>query len=116
MGAPRAAQALAPRAGQSRGHAGFRGVPERYLAGAACPEPAEGTPKLRPEGRPYPCSRQGVIHETSRLKEVRHACQTHTPIRRQAVRLRVHGRRGLSSRDLAVKQGGVGAMVKRSGL
>ena len=46
MGVPRAAQALAPRAGQpSRGTAGFRGVPERYVAGAACPEPVEGTPE-----------------------------------------------------------------------
>ncbi len=23
----------------------FRGVPERYVAGAACPEPVEGTPE-----------------------------------------------------------------------
>jgi len=46
MGVPRAAQALAPRAWQpSRGTAGFRGVPERYVAGGACPEPVEGTPE-----------------------------------------------------------------------
>ena len=54
MGVPRAAQALAPRAGQpSRGTAGLVSVPERYVAGAACPEPAcpefvewvEGTPE-----------------------------------------------------------------------
>ncbi len=46
MGVPRAAQALAPRAWQpSRGIAGFRGVPERYVAGGACPEPVEGTPE-----------------------------------------------------------------------
>jgi hypothetical protein len=47
MGVPRAAQALAPRAGQpSHGTAGLvRGVPERYVAGGACPEPVEGTPE-----------------------------------------------------------------------
>jgi hypothetical protein len=57
MGVPRAAQALAPRAGQpSRGTAGFRGVPERYVAGADT--------RGRQEGRPYPWSQQ-VIHEIS---------------------------------------------------
>ena len=44
MGVPRAAQALAPRAGQPQGD-WFRGVPERYVAGRACPEPVEGTPE-----------------------------------------------------------------------
>jgi len=36
----------------SRGTAGLvRGVPERYVAGAACPEPVEGTPEdARKEG------------------------------------------------------------------
>jgi hypothetical protein len=30
----------------SRGTAGLvRGVPERYIAGGACPEPVEGTPE-----------------------------------------------------------------------
>ena len=46
MGVPRVAQALAPRAGQpSRGTAGLVSVPERYVAGGACPEPVEGTPE-----------------------------------------------------------------------
>ena len=46
MGVPRAAQALAPRAWQpSRVTAGFRGVPEWYVAEGACPEPVEGTPE-----------------------------------------------------------------------
>jgi hypothetical protein len=60
MGLPRAAQALAPRAGQpSRGAAGLvRGVPERYVAGADT--------RGRLEGRPYPWSQQ-VIHEISWL-------------------------------------------------
>ena len=46
-GVPRAAQALAPRAGQpSRGTAGLvRGVLKQYVAGGACPEPVEGTPE-----------------------------------------------------------------------
>ncbi len=38
----------------SRGTAGFRGVPERYVAGADI--------RGRQEGRPYPWSQQ-VIHE-----------------------------------------------------
>ena len=61
MGLPRAAQALAPRAGQpSRVPRGwFRGVPERYVAGADT--------RGRQEGRPYPWSQQ-VIHEISGLK------------------------------------------------
>ena len=84
MGVPRAAQALAPRAGQpSRGTAGLvRGVPERYVAGGACPacpersrgEPVEGTPEdarlpaplparraYRPEGRAYSSERRTPI-------------------------------------------------------
>jgi hypothetical protein len=60
MGVPRAAQALAPRAWQpSRGTAGFRGVPERYVAGADT--------RGRQEGRPHPWSQQ-VIHEISGLR------------------------------------------------
>ena len=54
----RAAQALAPRAQQSRGHAGFRGALERYVAGV--------NSRGRPEGRPYPWSQQ-AIHELSGL-------------------------------------------------
>jgi len=51
VGVPRAAQALAPRAGQpSRVTAGFWGVPERYVAGADT--------RGRPEGQPYPWSQQ----------------------------------------------------------
>jgi len=56
MGVPRAAQALAPRAGQNRPAVPrdwFRGVPERYVAGADT--------RGRQEGRPYPWSQQ-VIH------------------------------------------------------
>jgi hypothetical protein len=46
MAMPRAAQALAPRAGQpSRGTAGLVSGPEWYVAGGACPEPVEGTPE-----------------------------------------------------------------------
>ena len=60
MGVPRAAQALAPRAGQpSHGTAGLvRGVPERYVAGPDT--------RGRQEGWPYPWSQQ-VIHEISGL-------------------------------------------------
>jgi hypothetical protein len=63
MGGPRAAQALAPRAGQpSRGTAGLvRGVPERYVAGADT--------RGRLEGRPYRWSQQ-VIHEISGLESL----------------------------------------------
>ena len=51
MGVPRAAQALAPRAGQpSRGTAGLVSVPERYVAGA--------DNRGRQEGRPYQWSQQ----------------------------------------------------------
>jgi len=51
MGLPRAAQALAPRAGQpSRGTAGLVSVPERYVAGA--------DNRGRQEGRPYQWSQQ----------------------------------------------------------
>ena len=61
MGLPRAAQALAPRAGQpSRGTAGLvRDVPEWYVAGADT--------RGRQEGRPYPWSQQ-VIYEISGLR------------------------------------------------
>ena len=46
MAVPRAAQALAPRAGQpSRGTAGLVSALEQYVAGGACPEPVEGTPE-----------------------------------------------------------------------
>jgi hypothetical protein len=46
MGVPRAAQALAPRAGKpSRVPRDWtRGVLEQYVAGGACPEPVEETP------------------------------------------------------------------------
>jgi hypothetical protein len=50
---PRAAQALAPRAGCR-----FRGVPERHVVGADT--------RGRQEGRPYPWSQQ-VIHQISGL-------------------------------------------------
>ena len=57
MGVPRAAQALAPRAGQpSRGTAGLVSVPERYVAGADT--------RGRQEGWPYAWSQQ-VIHAIS---------------------------------------------------
>jgi hypothetical protein len=61
-GGPRAAQALAPRAGQpSRVTAGSRVVPERYVAVADT--------RGRQKGRPYPWSQQ-VIHEISGLELV----------------------------------------------
>jgi hypothetical protein len=53
-GGPRAAQALAPRAG-----CWFRGVPEWYVAGTDT--------RGRTEGRLYPWSQQAA-HETSGLK------------------------------------------------
>ena len=57
MGVPRAAQALAPRAGQPQGVGS-----EAYLNGTS-----QGpTPEDSQEGRPYPRSQQ-VIHETSGL-------------------------------------------------
>ena len=60
MVVPRAAQALAPRAWQpSRVTAGFRGVPERYVAGADT--------RGRQGRRPYPWSQQ-VIHDISGLE------------------------------------------------
>ena len=34
-----------PSGNSSRGTAGLVSVPERYVAGAACPEPVEGTPE-----------------------------------------------------------------------
>ncbi len=34
-----------PPGNSSRGTAGLVSVPERYVAGAACPEPIEGTPE-----------------------------------------------------------------------
>jgi hypothetical protein len=55
-----------------------RGVPERYVAGGACPEPVEGTPedarlpaRLRPvgdyapEGRAYSSERRAAISEVA---------------------------------------------------
>jgi hypothetical protein len=54
---PRAAQALAPRAGQPQG-VGSEAYLERYVAGADI--------RGRQEGRPYPWSQQ-VIHEISGL-------------------------------------------------
>ncbi|MGB6928541.1 MAG: hypothetical protein WBH05_04910 [Syntrophobacteria bacterium] len=42
----------------------FRGVPERYVAGAACPERSRRNTRGRQEGRSYPWSQQ-VIHEIS---------------------------------------------------
>jgi len=62
MGVPRAAQALAPRAGQpSRVTAGFRSVPEWYVVGSDT--------RGRQEGRPYPWSQQ-VIHEISGIDSI----------------------------------------------
>ena len=60
MGGPRAAQALAPRAG-----CWFPGVPEWYVAGGRHPRTPGFRlvePTARREGRPYPGSqsRQGV--------------------------------------------------------
>jgi hypothetical protein len=34
-----------PPSNTSRGTAGLVSVPERYVAGASCPEPVEGTPE-----------------------------------------------------------------------
>ena len=48
----------------------FRGVPERYVAGADT--------RGHQEGRPYPWSQQ-VIHEISGLRVVDHRCQTNVP-------------------------------------
>ncbi len=41
----------------------FRGVPERYVAGGACPEPVEGTPEdaRLPAPRAYSSERRTVI-------------------------------------------------------
>ncbi|MDH3961983.1 MAG: hypothetical protein OEV25_01020, partial [Deltaproteobacteria bacterium] len=48
----------------------FRGVPERYVAGTACPERSRRNTRGRQEGRPYPWSQQ-VIHEMSGLEITR---------------------------------------------
>ena len=57
MAVPRAAQALAPRAGQpSRGTAGLVSALEQYVAGGACPEPVEGTTEDARKDR-YICGR-----------------------------------------------------------
>ncbi len=45
----------------------FRGIPERYVAGGACPERSRRNNRGRREGRPYPWSQQ-VIHEISGLE------------------------------------------------
>ena len=41
----------------------FRGVPERYVAGGACPEPVEGTPEdaRLPARRAYSSERRTAI-------------------------------------------------------
>ena len=57
MGMPRAAQALAPRAGHPQG-GGPEAYLERYVAGL--------NTRGRPGGRPYPRSQQ-AIHEISGL-------------------------------------------------
>jgi len=36
----------------------FRGVPERYVAGRACPERSRRNTRGRQEGRPHPWSQQ----------------------------------------------------------